>query len=190
MRPRIFLQSFLVISLAIHFSGCVAIDRNKYPESWSSLNSGRSHCEAIIGVYENAGQRDKRNSSYPVSRLSVVLLGQAAPKEGEYVQIEMHTSQPEMLSVTVYTGKEIVGSGNIQARCSEEGVLISEPRASGFVNEGGVIGYGSEIRKLLSAQDGSLILYFGGTGAGIMLLVPFVASERHWERYRRMSNGT
>src|SRR5690554_3589403 len=122
MRLRSFPKSFLVISLTIYFSGCVAIDRNKYPESWSSLISGRSHCEAIVGVYENAGQRDKRSSSYPVSRLSVVLLGQAAPEEGEYVQIEMHTSQPEMLSVKVYSGKEIVGSGSIQARCSEEGV--------------------------------------------------------------------
>ena len=190
MRSRNFLQSLLMIALITHFGGCVAVDRNKYPESWSSLNSGLSHCEAIVGIYENTGQRDKRSSSYPVSRLSVALLGQAGPKEGEYVQIEMHASQPELLSVTVYSGKEIAGSGNIQAKCSEEGVLISEPGASGFVNEGGVIAYGRETRKLLSAQDGSLILYSSGTGAGLMLLVPFVASERQWARYMRMSNGT
>ncbi len=196
----------LVLAAAVGLDGCVTKD--PYPDYWPALAvapasgcpvlAGRYHVEAVETGTCYAGESRAYKADWRCQLELDWALGVdgIAPSDG---WIELSQPEADQLVVTTKYGTRVLRSSAGEFRC-EKGVLEIVEHASALSDEGEskatntlmgtsvALAYASGgvntlSRRFRRAADGSLVAELYESSTGLILLVPYHRSERHYLRW-------
>lgn len=200
------LQLNLVLAAVVGLDGCVT--RDPYPDYWPALAAvptsgcpdlaGRYHIEAVESGTCYAGESRAYKAEWRCQfDLDWALGVDGVARADGWIEL----SQPDVDQLVVATGSgtRVLRSSAGEFRCEKGGLEISE-HASALSEEGqgkltnAMTGTGVALmsasggvnmlsRRFRRAADGSLVAELYESSTGLILLVPYHRSERHYLRW-------
>jgi hypothetical protein len=200
------LRLALLLAAVAGLDGCVTQD--PYPDYWPALAAvpasdcpdlaGRYYVEAVESgtCYAGEGRAYKADWRCQLELDWAIGVDGVARSDG---WIELSQPDAGQLVVTTESGTRVLRSSAGEFRC-EQGVLEISEHASALSEEGqgkatnAMMGTGVALmsasggvntlsRRFRRAADGSLVAELYESSTGLMLLVPFHISERHYLRW-------
>lgn len=181
-------------------AACAHVDSDAYPEGWPQLVDIGPDCLAVAGTYSVAGksndaQRPEANLITSIFRIS----GNTWTRlDAASLSYQLPPGTPDQIRLSFTDDKKLRAEGlrNDGAIPAVQWIYELKPGEDGYrcgphglqIPAGGgipVMGYNSDLRVLLRAEDRSLILRESTDAVGVFLFPPIpVAWESiAWERF-------
>ena len=181
-------------------SGCVIVDQDPYPESWSPVLTDAAECPDIAGTYQNAGRGNDgvqfcaacgdrpdpgqcySNCIYsPVRHLSAIFFNTALPDD-DSISLEQPRKgvlqvRSDSLNPTYQSRALSLDDHDYQC---EDGMIWVEMKANTETDIGSVIVVSRKV-GLGKAEDGSLVGEYREKDRGVVFVgIPAYGSDRKY----------